>query len=77
MPNTLGPPVVRSSEFLLLASPRQVATKDQVLIVRPDVTLDYNTNVRQLRTFNKFKTTIVSKSLPRLCPLLQVILVKL
>ena len=37
----------------------QVATKDKVLIVRPSVTLDLNTNARDLRAFNKFKTAKV------------------
>ena len=39
--------------------PLQVATKDKVLIVRPSVTLDLNTNARDLRAFNKFKTAKV------------------
>jgi hypothetical protein len=30
-----------------------------VLIVRPSVTLDLNTNARDLRAFNKFKTAKV------------------
>ena len=37
----------------------QVATKDKVLVVRPSVTLDLNTNARNLRDFNKFKTAKV------------------
>lgn len=40
----------------------QVATKDGVLIVRPSVTLDLNTNARNLRAFNKFKTAKASAS---------------
>eukprot|EP00208_Stichococcus_sp_RCC1054_P002144 CAMPEP_0206145956 /NCGR_PEP_ID=MMETSP1473-20131121/29054_1 /ASSEMBLY_ACC=CAM_ASM_001109 /TAXON_ID=1461547 /ORGANISM="Stichococcus sp, Strain RCC1054" /LENGTH=449 /DNA_ID=CAMNT_0053542359 /DNA_START=124 /DNA_END=1469 /DNA_ORIENTATION=- len=33
-----------------------VATKDGELVVRPDVTLDGNTNVRNLRQFNQYRT---------------------
>ncbi len=40
----------------------QVATKDGVLIVRPTLTLDFNTNVRDLRAFNKFRTAKVRAS---------------
>ena len=37
----------------------QVMTKDGVLIARPSVTLDLNTNIKDVRALNGFKTTKV------------------